>query len=172
MNNHKPSAAFLLGVLSLFIQRTAQADFLKHGHVSLQGEILSSPCLINFSDNAKTWDGKYIASEDVNNRSRSLSLAIDWKGCNTPTLSHHHADIGFEILPAEIMTAQETRQNFADVSIRDAAGNEIVSGKGYQPVWHSFDTRELKYTFHFRGDSRLLRDGFYRPAVRFRVDYN
>ncbi|WP_368542915.1 hypothetical protein [Enterobacter soli] len=172
MKNHKLSAALLVMTLSLFISRTAQAELLKHGHVSMQGEILGSPCLINLAESTEEWQSEDVASEDLNNTRQSLSLAINLNGCNTPMLSHHHADIGFEILQGDVIAAQDRQLNSPGMSIRDASGNDMVSEKGYQPVRHSFDTRALKYTFHFRGDSRLAGDDIYRPAVRFRVDYN
>ncbi|MCU6159778.1 hypothetical protein KWI07_04995 [Enterobacter bugandensis] len=172
MKNKKLRAALLLIILSLFFPRTAQADFLKPGHVSLQGEILGSPCLINLAESTQGWESENVASDTLNNSRQSLSLAIDLNGCNTPLLSHHHADIGFEILQDDVIAAQDRQLNYPNMSIRDASGNEMVSEKGYQPVRHSFDTRALKYTFHFRGDSRLAGDDIYRPAVRFRVDYN
>ncbi|MEG6410893.1 hypothetical protein QCN14_14520 [Enterobacter roggenkampii] len=172
MNNHKFSAAFLLGVLSLFIQRAALAEVLKQGHVSLQGEILRSSCLIHFGDSTETWTKENITPGDANNVRQSLSLTIAIKGCHTPKLSHHHADIGFDVLHADVITAQDLNPNYPIVSIRDAAGNEMVGEKGYQPVWHSFDSRALNFTFHIRGDSRSWGGSYYHPAVRFRMNYN
>lgn len=172
MNNHKLSAAFLLGILSLFFQRAALAEVSKHGHVSLQGEILRSSCLIHFGDSTETWNEEKIASGDANNIRQSLSLTIAMKGCHTPKLSHHHADIGFDVLHADVITAQDLTPNYPNVSIRDAAGNEMVGEKGYQPFRHSFDSRALKYTFHVSGDIRSWGGSYYHPVVRFRMNYN
>ncbi len=143
MKNHKLSAALLVMTLSLFIPRTAPAELLKHGHVSMQGEILGSPCLINLAESAQEWQSDNIASKGLNNTGQSLSLAINLNGCNTPMLSHHHADIGFEILQGDVIAAQDRKFNSHGISIRDASGNDMVSEKGYQPVRHSFDTRAL-----------------------------